>query len=369
MNFSRNTFSAQPHALNACHRARPASVRLRTTAPEAAAGLTLVPRPSPAFERRTSARRRPLRLGLIIPATASAARIPMPGWIAAVWSRRVYDRAAGLRVSGSAAEIAQVGKPVERESPPGDLVFFNTRNRPGPTSASTSATAVCPRAGHQRPRTRGPDDRPLLRPTLRSRAQLFRLRRLIRTSMQPIVERGRMMVMTLPGSRADRVRFQNAFHPPPFPTRIVAALLTAAKSPSLPKSSRWPFPAVVAVVVLAAAAAAIFAFYSPGGPDRKYPGAGHRNSRSDRPRGRFGKARGHPGSAFALGDDWDPEPPSYSGPDGKQLAAIGEGQPRESPAPGSAIAPADAQVTLSSIKLTRQPRRPPRLFRHTLRGI
>lgn len=43
----------------------------------------------------------------------------------------VYDRAAGLRVSGSAAEIAQVGKPVERESlKPGDLVFFNTRNRP-----------------------------------------------------------------------------------------------------------------------------------------------------------------------------------------------------------------------------------------------
>ncbi|HNL22757.1 MAG TPA: NlpC/P60 family protein, partial [Rhodocyclaceae bacterium] len=28
----------------------------------------------------------------------------------------VFDRAAGLRVSGSAAEIAQVGKPVERES-------------------------------------------------------------------------------------------------------------------------------------------------------------------------------------------------------------------------------------------------------------
>ncbi|MBL8442063.1 MAG: C40 family peptidase [Betaproteobacteria bacterium] len=43
----------------------------------------------------------------------------------------VFDRAAGLRVSGSAAEIAQVGKPVERESlKPGDLVFFNTRNRP-----------------------------------------------------------------------------------------------------------------------------------------------------------------------------------------------------------------------------------------------
>lgn len=41
----------------------------------------------------------------------------------------VFDRAAGLRVSGSAADIARAGKPVERgELRPGDLVFFNTRH-------------------------------------------------------------------------------------------------------------------------------------------------------------------------------------------------------------------------------------------------
>ena len=41
----------------------------------------------------------------------------------------IYGRAAGLRVSGSAADIARRGRPVEREGlRPGDLVFFNTRN-------------------------------------------------------------------------------------------------------------------------------------------------------------------------------------------------------------------------------------------------
>ena len=43
----------------------------------------------------------------------------------------VYDRAAGLRVTGSAADIAEGGRAVEREAiKPGDLVFFNTLNRP-----------------------------------------------------------------------------------------------------------------------------------------------------------------------------------------------------------------------------------------------
>jgi len=43
----------------------------------------------------------------------------------------IFDRAAGLRVKGSAADIARLGKPVEkRDLVPGDLVFFNTLNRP-----------------------------------------------------------------------------------------------------------------------------------------------------------------------------------------------------------------------------------------------
>lgn len=43
----------------------------------------------------------------------------------------IYGRAAGLKVQGSAADIARNGRPVERNAMrPGDLLFFNTRNRP-----------------------------------------------------------------------------------------------------------------------------------------------------------------------------------------------------------------------------------------------
>jgi cell wall-associated NlpC family hydrolase len=43
----------------------------------------------------------------------------------------VFDRAAGLRLAGSAADIARLGRPVNGETlRPGDLLFFNTRNRP-----------------------------------------------------------------------------------------------------------------------------------------------------------------------------------------------------------------------------------------------
>ena len=43
----------------------------------------------------------------------------------------IYDRAAGLKVRGSAADIARQGRPVAGEAlRPGDLVFFNTRQTP-----------------------------------------------------------------------------------------------------------------------------------------------------------------------------------------------------------------------------------------------
>jgi len=43
----------------------------------------------------------------------------------------IYGQAAGLKVKGSAADIARNSRPIEPESlRPGDLVFFNTRNRP-----------------------------------------------------------------------------------------------------------------------------------------------------------------------------------------------------------------------------------------------
>ena len=41
----------------------------------------------------------------------------------------IYDKAAGLKIKGNAADIARQGRTVERSRlRPGDLVFFNTRN-------------------------------------------------------------------------------------------------------------------------------------------------------------------------------------------------------------------------------------------------
>jgi cell wall-associated NlpC family hydrolase len=43
----------------------------------------------------------------------------------------VYAQVTGLRLAGSAADMARQGRPVATELlRPGDLVFFNTRNRP-----------------------------------------------------------------------------------------------------------------------------------------------------------------------------------------------------------------------------------------------
>ncbi len=43
----------------------------------------------------------------------------------------VFENAAGLRLAGSAADLARLGRPVNGDGlRPGDLVFFNTRNKP-----------------------------------------------------------------------------------------------------------------------------------------------------------------------------------------------------------------------------------------------
>jgi len=43
----------------------------------------------------------------------------------------VFGKAAGLKVSGSAADIARLGRPVDPAGlKPGDLIFFNTLDRP-----------------------------------------------------------------------------------------------------------------------------------------------------------------------------------------------------------------------------------------------
>ena len=43
----------------------------------------------------------------------------------------IYRQAAGIKVQGSAADIARNGRAIARDDlRPGDLVFFNTRNQP-----------------------------------------------------------------------------------------------------------------------------------------------------------------------------------------------------------------------------------------------
>lgn len=43
----------------------------------------------------------------------------------------IYGQAAGVKLQGSAADIARKARPIERSNlRPGDLVFFNTLNRP-----------------------------------------------------------------------------------------------------------------------------------------------------------------------------------------------------------------------------------------------
>lgn len=43
----------------------------------------------------------------------------------------VFDQAAGVKLKGSAADLARLGRPVTKTSlRPGDLLFFNTRNHP-----------------------------------------------------------------------------------------------------------------------------------------------------------------------------------------------------------------------------------------------
>ncbi len=43
----------------------------------------------------------------------------------------IYEKAAGYRLTGSAAQMAKRGREVSlAQAQPGDLVFFNTRNRP-----------------------------------------------------------------------------------------------------------------------------------------------------------------------------------------------------------------------------------------------
>ena len=70
-------------------------------------------------------------LGLIDTGYRFGGKNPQAGLDCSGMVSYIFQQGAGLKVSGSAADIARQGRPIAREAlRPGDLVFFNTRNAP-----------------------------------------------------------------------------------------------------------------------------------------------------------------------------------------------------------------------------------------------
>ncbi|GAB1391883.1 hypothetical protein MASR1M60_00460 [Rhodocyclaceae bacterium] len=70
-------------------------------------------------------------LGLIDTGYRFGGKNPEAGLDCSGMVSHVFEQAAGLRLQGSAADIAERGRSIDPASlRPGDLVFFNTRNRP-----------------------------------------------------------------------------------------------------------------------------------------------------------------------------------------------------------------------------------------------
>jgi cell wall-associated NlpC family hydrolase len=70
-------------------------------------------------------------IGLIDTGYRFGGRNPEAGLDCSGMVSYVFRQAAGIRLDGSAADIARRGRPVARKNlHPGDLVFFNTRNAP-----------------------------------------------------------------------------------------------------------------------------------------------------------------------------------------------------------------------------------------------
>lgn len=70
-------------------------------------------------------------LGLLDTGYRFGGKNPEAGFDCSGMVSYIYGQAAGLRIQGSAADIARHGRAIERKLlRPGDLVFFNTRNQP-----------------------------------------------------------------------------------------------------------------------------------------------------------------------------------------------------------------------------------------------
>ncbi|WP_291995440.1 C40 family peptidase [Candidatus Accumulibacter sp. ACC003] len=91
-------------------------------------------------ERRSELRERPVlsekssnvvifALGLIDTGYRFGGKNPEAGFDCSGMVAYIYGHAAGVKVGGSAADIARAGRPVPRDDlHPGDLLFFNTRS-------------------------------------------------------------------------------------------------------------------------------------------------------------------------------------------------------------------------------------------------
>ena len=70
-------------------------------------------------------------LGLIDTGYRFGGKNPQAGLDCSGMVTHIYGQAAGLRMTGSAADLARAGREIGREAlQPGDLVFFNTRAKP-----------------------------------------------------------------------------------------------------------------------------------------------------------------------------------------------------------------------------------------------
>jgi cell wall-associated NlpC family hydrolase len=121
---------------------------IRRAVPILAASSTLVlsacgalsTTPEPASSKSAMAARQPsaagraedvviFALGLLQTNYRFGGKNPEAGFDCSGMVSYVFDKAAGLRLTGSAADMAKKGRSTE-DLKPGDLVFFNTLNRP-----------------------------------------------------------------------------------------------------------------------------------------------------------------------------------------------------------------------------------------------
>jgi cell wall-associated NlpC family hydrolase len=104
---------------------------LSTAPPSAPATIATNPMDSPAAADPRAHDVVIFALGLIDTGYRFGGKNPEAGLDCSGMVSYVFDKAAGLRLTGSAADIAREGRPVNGEGlRPGDLLFFNTRNRP-----------------------------------------------------------------------------------------------------------------------------------------------------------------------------------------------------------------------------------------------